>query len=215
MNPAMKRSILLCFVLVFAVLNTTAQEITDVVNAKKEFQLLFVGNSLTYTNNLPKLVKKTAKQRGIDLQVKMLVSPDYAIVDHWKEGQVQKMIKSETFDFVIIQQGPSSQNEGRKMLMEDGKNYSDLCASHGARLCYFMVWPSVRYYQTFDKVIKNHQDAARGNKAILLPVGEVWKEFIDSTGSLEYYSPDGFHPSKKGSQVAAETIVKYLFPKMP
>ena len=43
----------------------------------------------------------------------------------------------------------------------------------------------------------------------MIPV--VWKSYIDKTQNFEYYSTDGFHPSKKGSQVAAQVIVKTLF----
>lgn len=84
--------------------------------------ILFIGNSLTYTNNLPKLVKKHADLNGIKINAKMIAFPNYAIEDHWNEGKVQKLISSKKFNYVIIQQGPSSQNDGRKMLIEYGKN---------------------------------------------------------------------------------------------
>lgn len=173
--------------------------------------ILFIGNSLTYTNNLPDLVKKSAKIKGIEVNSKLIAFPNYAIVDHWNDGQVQELIASKKFDFVIVQQGPSSQNDGRKMLIENGKEYRSLCELNDTRLCYFMVWPSLVNYHTFDGVIKNYKDAAAINNSILLPVGEVWKDYIDSTNSYEYYSSDGFHPSLKGSQIAAQVIVEYLF----
>ena len=72
---------------------------------------------------------------------------------------------------------------------------------------------SRKYYDTFEGVIKNHRDAASINKAILLPVGELWKKHFDLTNNFEYYSSDGFHLSLKGSQKAADVIVEYLFPK--
>lgn len=182
-------------------------------NNNNTFNILFIGNSLTYTNNLPDLVKKTAKIKGIEVNSKMIAFPNYAIVDHWNDGQVKKLIGSKKFDFVIIQQGPSSQNEGREMLIENGKEYRSLCELNDTKLCYFMVWPSLANYHTFDNVIKNHKDAATINNSILLPVGEIWKNYIDRTNSYEYYSSDGFHPSLKGSQIAAQVIVEYLFSK--
>ena len=176
-----------------------------------EFNILFIGNSLTYTNNLPQLVKKYAKLKGIEINTKMIAFPNYAIQDHWNDGQVQKLISSKKYDFVILQQGPSSQSDGRKMLIEYGKKYSSLCKLNDAKLCYFMVWPSLNYYHTFDDVIKNHKDAAEINSSILLPVGKIWKDYIDSSIDNEYYSSDGFHPSMKGSQIAAKVIVEHLF----
>lgn len=178
-----------------------------------DFNILFIGNSLTYTNDLPALVKNSARlRRGINIGIKMIAFPNYAILDHWSDGKVQAQIASGKYNFVIIQQGPSSQAFGRQVLIEYGEKYSDLCKKHDAKLGYFMVWPALANYQTFEGVIKNHQDAALINKAILCPVGEVWKEHFDATGNFDYYDSDNFHPSLKGSQVAAKVIVETLFP---
>ena len=180
---------------------------------KKDYHILFIGNSLTYTNNLPLLVKKHAKSQGINVKTKTVAYPNYAITDHWNEGEVQKLISSKAFDFVVIQQGPSSQAEGKKMLIDDGKKYSILCKNNNTKLAYFMVWPSLQYYHTFDGVIKNYQLATKLNNAILCPVGEVWRKHFDETENFDYYDSDGFHPSKKGSEVAAKVIVTTLFNK--
>jgi len=177
----------------------------------KKYSLLFVGNSLTYTNDLPGLVKKYARQKDIKLTTKMLAYPNYAIMDHWEDGKVHDLVASEKYDYVIIQQGPSSQPFGREILFEYGEMFSKLCKMHHAKLCYFMVWPSRTYYQTFDGVIKNHEEAAKANDAILLPVGKVWKAHFDSTSNFDYYGMDGFHPSKTGSEAAAKVIVNTLF----
>jgi hypothetical protein len=207
----MHKLIIIFFALIITTSSSYCQQEISNNTSKTKVNVLFIGNSLTYTNNLPELVRKNAKLKGIEINTKMIAFPNYASEDHWDDGQVQKLISSSKYDFVIIQQGPSSQNDGRKMLIEYGKKYGSLCMLNDAKLCYFMVWPSLNYYHTFDDVIKNYQDAASINNAILLPVGRIWKDYIDSTNSNEYYGPDGFHPSIKGSQTAAKVIVEYLF----
>jgi lysophospholipase L1-like esterase len=74
-----------------------------------------------------------------------------------------------------------------------------------------MVWPSIAYYHTFDGVIANYTAGALANNAILIPVGTLWKKYIEATGDYSYYSSDGFHPSLAGSKFAAEIIVETLF----
>ena len=192
-------------------INCNSSKTQQLKTNSKTVSILFIGNSLTNTNNLPDLVKTEAKKQGILIKTKMIAFPNYALLDHWNDGMVQKEIRSKTYDYVIIQQGPSSQTFGREILIDYGKKYSDLCKENNTQLCYFMVWPSLSYYKTFEGVIKNHKEAAQINNAILLPVGEVWKSYFDASKKLDYYSNDGFHPSLKGSQVAAETIVHYLF----
>jgi len=183
---------------------------TEVENIDKTSNILFIGNSLTYTNNLPAIVKAKAKCSGYIIETKMVAFPNYAISDHWNKGDVQELISSGTYDIVIIQQGPSSQSQGKKTLVNYGKKYSDICKQNNAILAYYMVWPSLEYYHTFNDVIKNHELAAQINGAILCPVGKVWKNHFDTSKKFDYYGMDNFHPSKKGSEVAAEVIVKTI-----
>ncbi|PTX42154.1 lysophospholipase L1-like esterase [Christiangramia gaetbulicola] len=179
-------------------------------NSDRTFKILFIGNSLTYTNDLPGLVRKVALKKGMKIETEMLAYPNYALIDHWNEEKAQDLISNEKFDLVILQQGPSSQQFGREILIEYGKKFRELCEINNTETAYFMVWPSLEYYNTFDAVIKNHREAARINEALLLPVGEQWKEHFDTTDNFDYYSGDGFHPSEKGSEAAAEIIASEL-----
>ena len=196
--------------LVFLFLIFIKCSLTNQTNSNS-VHILFIGNSLTYTNNLPQLVKNSAKQKGVIINTTMIAYPNYAIHDHWNEGKVQKEISNNHYDYVIIQQGPSSQSLGRKILIEYGDKYSNLCKKNNAKLCYYMVWPARMHYHTFEGVIKNYRDASIINDAYLCPVGEKWKNHFDLTSNFDYYSSDQFHPSMKGSEVAATVIVEKLF----
>lgn len=189
------------------------QQATDVHGNPESasMNILFVGNSLTYSNDLPKLVYEYAKTKNKEISTKMIAKPNYAIIDHLDYGnEVENEINSKRYDFVVIQQGPSSQSEGRELLFEAGKRFIELCEANDAELVFFMVWPSRAYYHTFDDVIKNHIEASQAYKAILSPVGKKWKEHFDDTGDFSYYGADQFHPSLKGSSVAAKIIFDSL-----
>lgn len=178
-------------------------------SAKK---ILFVGNSLTYFNDLPSLVLAIAVDHSKVIEVESLTFPNYALEDHWNDGCIQVLIASGYYDFVIMQQGPSSQEEGRTSLLEYGVLVQALCRKADTKLAFYMVWPSRANYHTFQGVIDNYTQAAQTTGAILCPVGLVWKEHFDQTNDFSYYGPDNFHPSLAGSQVAATVIYSSLFP---
>ena len=182
-----------------------------VVNDPGEIQVLFIGNSLTYTNDLPALLASHAKANDVKLTARSIALPNYALLDHLAENNIVNALKNTKFNYIIVQQGPSSQAEGRASLIEGATQLKALADKNGAKLCIFMVWPAFSNYGTFDGVIKNHSDAAQMTNSILCPVGLAWKEFIDKTNDLSYYGPDLFHPSLKGSKVAAEIIFKSIF----
>ncbi|MFT3908244.1 MAG: SGNH/GDSL hydrolase family protein [Ferruginibacter sp.] len=173
--------------------------------------ILFVGNSLTYANDLPGIVARLGKEKGIKIKTEMIAYPDYSLEDHWNDGELQKLLAANHYDFVIIQQGPSSQEEGRTTLLDYGARIKTLCEKNNARLAFFMVWPAFVNFNNFDGVIKNYSDAATATHSILCPVGQVWKKYFLETNNYSYYSSDKFHPSKKGSEVAAMVIFETLF----
>ncbi len=174
-------------------------------------RILFVGNSLTYTNNLPLLVANAGAKYDIPLETEMLAFPNFSLEDHWLQGKLQKLIASGRFDIVVVQQGPSSQADGREMLLTYGSKLKRLCEKNGVVLAFFMVWPPKDHVDRFDGVISNYTDAAMKTQAILCPVGLAWKACLETKESCNYYDHDGFHPSLTGSQVAAEIIVQSLF----
>jgi hypothetical protein len=169
------------------VLNTLTDDATNV---------LFIGNSLTYVNQLPTIVKGLANERGINMGTQMEAKANYALEDHWVDGCIQQLIESRKFDFVIVQQGPSSQEDGRVMLLEYGAKLKSLCDANDAKLAFFMVWPAKANYANFAGVIQNYTHAAEQTKSLLIPVGKYWKAQCDK-GDFSYMDQTIFIPPAK------------------
>ena len=158
------------------------------------------------------MVESIGNAKGKTIYSETLALPNYALEDHWKDGKMQKLICKGDFDFVVMQQGPSSQAEGRDMLVEYGLLIKNICLSRGTRMAFFMVWPAKANYHMFDGVIKNYTDAARETNSLLCAVGTEFKKYGDQ-GDFRFYSADNFHPSTEGSQIAAEIIYSSLMKK--
>src|SRR6185295_3078149 len=71
-------------------------------------RVLFIGNSLTYTNDLPSMVEAVASAAGMTFVTQSIALANYALIDHWNDGVAQGTIRNGNFDFVVLQQGPSS-----------------------------------------------------------------------------------------------------------
>ena len=176
--------------------------------------VLFVGNSLTYSNNMPETLEGLAKANGMDIRTQCICLPNYGLEDHVNDDLVASALKRENYDFVIFQQGPSSQGYGRESLMEYGKQLARLALENQATPAYLMVWPSMAYYQTFDGVIKNHTDAANTNQVLLIPLGLIWRRIHEQHNQYKLYGSDQFHPSSLGSLLEALVILKTLNPSV-
>ena len=173
-------------------------------------KILFIGNSLTYTNNLPALVQEIGKQDSVTIHYKSLSFPNYSFEDHWNEGAIQKEIEEGKYHFVIAQQGPSAMPESQVLLIEYAKKLSEWCKKYNTSLCFFTVWPSKARSFDHDGVITSYKKAAEQTRSLLAPAGLAWKQAWKTNPEFALYGLDDFHPSTAGSLLAAMTIYATL-----
>src|SRR5690348_9457871 len=76
------------------------------VSPPRAYRVLFVGNYLTYTNDLPAMVAAIAAAEGDTFFVSSQAYPDWGLQDHWERGRAPAMLMTGTWDVVVMQQGP-------------------------------------------------------------------------------------------------------------
>jgi len=172
----------------------------------KVIRILFVGNSLTYTNDIPALVKELGKADSMLIEYKTIAKSDYGLDDHLNEGVVQKEIKKGKYDFVVVQQGPSALPESQAILMSSVNKYKILCDQAKTKLALYMVWPSKARLFDLYNVIYSYCNAAKTHKAIICAAGLAWKKTWVLDSGMELYGSDGFHPDITGSLLSAMVI---------
>jgi len=176
------------------------------LDAADPLRVLFVGNSLTYTNDLPRVVAALARSGHTTIEVGMIAMPNASIEDHWNDGRARKAIASKRWDVVVMQQGPSSLPSSRANLVEWSRKLADDARAAGARCSLFSVWPDSSRRAYLDDVIESYRVAAVASGCTLLPASSAWKEAWKRSGRLSLWGADGFHPSEEGSYLAALTI---------
>lgn len=179
-------------------------------------RVLFVGNSLTYTNNLPAIVERMA-EIGSDrpLEYRMIAFPNFSLEDHWGDGEARNALEEGDWDFIVMQQGPSSLPGNQVLLRSWVDRFADASRAHGCEPAIFTVWPSEDRSFAFDDVITGYESAAEAVDGLLLPAGEAWVLAWEEDPDLGLYGPDNFHPSPMGSYLAGLVIYAGLFDASP
>jgi hypothetical protein len=171
-----------------------------------DLYVYFVGNSLTYENNLPSLVAEIAKMDGVQLSVTTTAKANYSFDDHWADGSIQATLRSYHYDFLVGQQGPSALPESQVLLRESSIKIAEECRAFKTTLSLYMVWPSLARDFDRDNCIASYTNAAKASNAQLSPAGLAWKLAWQQDPELPLYGPDNFHPSIHGSVLAAMVI---------
>jgi hypothetical protein len=176
-------------------------------------KILFIGNSLTYFNDMPSMVVAIADAAKLSpgLSVDVWARPDYALIDHWVDGQVQKRIADGHYDVVVMQQGPTSVGVNRDTLRLAAKLFAPGIRAAGGIPALYSVWPTIDRQQDFDRATESYQLAAADVNGMHFPGGETWRAAWRKDGGLRFYSGDGLHPTPLGSYAVALSIVGMLY----
>jgi hypothetical protein len=175
-------------------------------------RVLFIGNSLTATNDLPAILKALVEAAGHPSPThRSVLLSGAGLEDHWNEGTARRAIAEGGWDVVVLQQGPSALPASRVDLLEYTRRFADEIQSIGARPALYMVWPSQSRFGDFERVVESYALAAKEVDGLLFPAGEAWRAAWRRDPGIELYSEDGLHPTVAGSYLAALVMYERLY----
>lgn len=176
---------------------------TGALQASGGRRVLFVGNSLTYVNDLPRTLADMARSvNDTPLVYRTIAKPDFALEDHWFDG-IASAIGRDDWDLVVMQQGPSSLPENQEFLRVWTVRLDSVARVAGARSALYQVWPAQQFLTSFSAVRDSYRNAAVAVGGVFIPAGEAWRAAWARDPSLPLYGSDGFHPSEIGTYLAA------------
>jgi lysophospholipase L1-like esterase len=178
--------------------------------ASPKLRVLFIGNSLTEGNDLPHLVQAMAAAGGVKMKVAAVTPGGQGLEDQWNGGVAKTTLTDGKWDFVVLQQGPSSQLASQAHLKKWATKWADLIREQGAQPALYMVWPFQGQQKGFELVAKSYRAAAKAAEAKILPAGEAWQEALSRDPKIVLYQADNLHPTPAGSYLAALVISRGL-----
>lgn len=199
---------LVLFLILSAVLPTAAQSASS---SKPTKRVLFIGNSLTAAYNIPALVEAFSNlNQTVKLSTDSVVMPGTNLEDQWNAGHAVKKIREAHWDFVVLQQGPTSRLEDRANLIHFARKFAGEAHHAGAAVAMYMVWPSKNETDHFMNIAGAFRAAAQETHGTFIPAGNAWKVLLDRGAGGSLYSDDDFHPSARGAVLSALVIHNVL-----
>jgi hypothetical protein len=180
-----------------------------------EMRVLFIGNSLTSVNDVPRLVEGLTARGGTRIKTATVARNNFSLDDHWLDGEARRAIERGGWSFVVLQQGPSALPDSRVQLRASVKQFDPVIRKAGARTALYMVWPSLARKNDFDRVRESHVLAAADVDGLFIPAGEAWRAATRRDASLLLYGDDGFHPTPLASYLSAMVIASALTGREP
>jgi hypothetical protein len=206
----------------------TAQDVALAPDTPPEpgarLRVLFVGNSYTYVNDLPALVRASLQASGrvTSVEVAQVATGGATLRDH-AQGEAVGRIREGGWTHVVLQGQsvePCSNPTGfatyaQRLAME--------VSTVGAVPVFYATWARRAgdpvYAQPWSGgdpagmtacLQGAYRDAAMRSRGLLAPVGEAWRASLAIRPGLTLHQDDGSHPVLAGSYLAASVFVRVL-----
>ncbi len=198
--------------------------------------VLFIGNSFTYTYNVPDLVQGLATAAGLPLVYEMHAPGGVSVGDvaqdtlaHMNNPSVFGLIRKGNWDFVSLQD-----NQGRfiygggifpdtnvskvirgHLKIRDSVRHYNSCA----RMLWFAGWGPKNGYGTIsttgagliDNIYDNYKYLRDTAHEIISPIGKAWERAAIAVPAADCWGPDLTHESLAGAYLTASVIFTSIY----
>ncbi|HTM65146.1 MAG TPA: PKD domain-containing protein, partial [Flavipsychrobacter sp.] len=206
--------------------------------AGQKIRVYFIGNSYTYTNNLPLMLQNIAASMGDTLYYEEHDPGGWTFSNHadpTQDAVCTQKIKNGNWDYIILQEQSQLPSFPDNQFFPESFQYAyqldtlidnnNPCAS----TMFYMTWgyengdasncaffPPVCTYEGMDSLLRlRYQLMADSLHELVAPVGAVRHYIRHHYPAINLYQPDGSHPTVSGTYAAATTFYASIFRKDP
>lgn len=201
----------------------------------QSFEVLFIGNSYTYTNNLPEMLRELALSNGDTLIYDSYTPGGYTFELHSSDPNTIAKIKERKWDFVILQEQSQRPSFPPSQVAVEVYPYAILLdsminANHKCtETVFFMTWgrkygdqlncpfypPVCTFAGMQQRLRESYLEMGNILSATVAPAGIAWKYSMEADSNVNLYLNDNSHPSIAGSYLTACVFYSVLFQKNP
>ncbi|WP_375208111.1 hypothetical protein [Hyphococcus sp.] len=187
-------------------------------------RILFIGNSLTYFNDLPAVLEQTANHDGvIRAETALVASGGATLAQHWKDGAAAEMIRSGDWDYVVLQEqsqlGARIENGARKMdepeaFYSAAREFDREINNADAQTVFMLTWSHKDKPEEQALLHEAYESIACELGAVLAPAGAAWRLLRERNSGIDLYY-DNVHPNFNGTYLSAMVVGMILVPGFP
>lgn len=180
-------------------------------------RVLFIGNSYSFTNDLPGLTSALAEA---DWSNRPLAAATVAVGgatlhDLWEQGQALAHIQQGGWDYVVLQEHSMRPLFDPEGMAADVARFDAAIRRGGARTVLYMTWARAYAPEQQARITAAYRQLAARHQALLAPVGLAWQQARQQPDAPQLYQPDSSHPTLAGSYLAAYVFYAVLYQRSP
>jgi hypothetical protein len=199
----------------------------------QSFDVLFIGNSYTYYNNLPEMISNIANDLGDTVNYDQNTPGGTSLYAHSQNQTTINKINQQNWDFVVLQDQSQRPSLSPSYVAASVYPYATQLVNliNSNYICsepvFYMTWgrkygdqtncqsypPVCTFLGMQERLRDSYLTMGLDNNASVSPVGIAFKNSISLDSTIDLYTSDNSHPSIYGSYLAACTFYSTIFKK--
>jgi hypothetical protein len=173
--------------------------------------VMFVGNSLTYTHDMPMMFAYLSRRNGVNVHVSKYLAGgqrlSYFLVNN---AGVATALRETHWNYIILQDYSDLPLVNQNAFRQDIAKWDPLIKANGAKMVLFENWPYKNApADTIVQLDTIYADVAKVHHAILAPLGDA-VDYVRKTSSINLYA-DLKHPTALSTYMGASVFIHILF----
>ena len=177
----------------------------------------FVGNSLTFRNDLPGMVVELGRSLEPPIQIEAGVTArdGMSLERHWHEGEVLRRLREEKWDVLVLQEQSS------RLLADPARTerylrlFVEAAREKGTEVILLQTWVRVETPELHERQRESYRRVAKAVNVKLAPIGDAWSSARTELPGVALHDPDGLHASRAGTYLTAAMLVGILAGRSP
>lgn len=188
----------------------------------RELRVLFIGNSYTEYNDLPRVVRALGAASDAPIATEAILVGGATLSDHWNRAGVKEKITGGKLDAVVLQGQSLEALGGESGFDAYATRFGEHTKSAGARAVWFATWargplaaPAMRGEAVANRIEQAYSKVALATGGQVARVGAAFHQAQIRLPNVALYVEDQSHPTREGTLLAACTIAHRLTGKAP
>lgn len=196
---------------VFKVIALTAKHHPDV----EVTRILFIGNSLTYVNDIPKMVQKMVVSSGKLVYCDSITEGGANIYGLYNSNYqtIINLMESKEYDYIVLQEQSSGSYSQYERFINGVSSFKTLADLYNIDILLYQTWPykdgsvyllqqQMSQIEMLNAIVDAYNTVGNEFGAFVHPVGEIFYAFLQAYPGIDLYMDDN-HASLAGSYLAS------------
>ncbi|MBE6569504.1 MAG: DUF4886 domain-containing protein [Ruminococcaceae bacterium] len=188
--------------------------------------ILFIGNSFTYYNDLPAMLQAMFAETGRELCPGRILKggsylSQYTVPDSEHGRIFAENYPAADWDYIVLQDQSFQPAGNPEAFFASVDKILSCMEGHHAKLIFYSTWAyrdnteklsgtGMSYMQMLEGLTASYKKAAEDHGALRVRAGEAFLRSMETCPAIDLYMPDDFHPSPCGSYLAACLFFKTI-----